>query len=128
MIDEVDGYATVLRRETRKARKTHSCHECGREIERTEKYLFEILVDDGRIRAIKTCAHCQVARAWLDEECDGWVYGSIAQDIYDHAQIDDYYGADLVAMSASIEGRWRALDGTLLPVPSMPKTSYYILA
>lgn len=122
MINDVDK-CVVLAEEKRKSRKSHQCYECGREIQPKELYLHESIVFDGSIKTHKTCAHCQVARNWLMDECNGWVYGFVEDDIREHVH-ERHYGMDLARVAVGMRRNWKTRKGKLMPVPQMPLTTH----
>ena len=101
-----------------RARKPHRCSECSRVIEPGETYHRHSFVFDGKISTSRCCAHCQVARSWLQNECGGWVYGDVINDIAYHVS-DGGYGPDLAALLANMRGQWRSGDA-LVDVPELP--------
>ena len=107
------------------ARKQHKCTECNREIATGESYHTEAYRFDGGVRRHKTCAHCMVARAWLQDECGGWVYGGIEEDMAEHAS--EHYGLPVARLYVALRNDWRRRDGSLRPVPAMPKTTHDLI-
>jgi hypothetical protein len=109
------------------AKAAHRCAECGRVIEPGERYLRERYVWDGKFTVHKTCAHCEVARDWLAQECGGWLYGGVEEDIREHC-FGYGYGMDLYRLAVGIAWKWRTPRGRLLPVPAVPQTGHEIAA
>jgi hypothetical protein len=73
-----------------RARKSHCCCECGRDVEKGEEYERAVGVNDGRIETYKTCLDCvSVRRAFF---CDGWGYCAVWQDLWEHLQEVCWYG------------------------------------
>jgi len=104
-----------------KARKDHRCMECGRTIGRGETYTNERLLFDGSVSTHKTCAHCLVARQWLSENCGGWIYTEVRDEINEHFQ-EGYRVAGRLAVG--MNRRWQAFTGNrLLPLPSITQVS-----
>lgn len=120
MFDDGDGIATVLSERYPRAVKQHCCSECLRMIELGEQYTVERLVFDGSARTQKTCAHCKVARDWLLEECRGFLYNGVAEDIQEHA-INGEYGLRMRIIAVGIKRKWHRRDGGLYPIPKMPR-------
>lgn len=120
MIDDGDGYVTVLRESKSKARKQHKCGECYRLIDVGEVYLSEATVFEGQFSIHKTCSHCLVARQWLYENCSGFIYGGVEEDIRDHAN-EGYGGFWLGRLAVGMAWKWRRKNGNLLPIPSLSK-------
>lgn len=116
MVDDGDGYATVLREKQPTARKTHRCCECYRDIKAGETYTLEVALFDGSVSAFKTCTHCKVARDWLRAECGGFVWSGVEEDIREHLGYG--YGMGLARVSVAMRNKWARRDGALRPVPS----------
>lgn len=121
MIDNCDGYTTVLHERHPVARIQHKCAECGRVIHKGERYLNEGTLWDGKKKTHKTCAHCEVVRQWLTQECSGFVYGGIWEDISEHAW--EGYGIRVKMMAVGMERNWERKDGRMWPLPRFPKVS-----
>ena len=64
------------------ARKEHTCYECGRIINKGERYERVSGKWYGRMDTFKTCIDCQSVRRELF--CDGWAYGGIWEDVCQH--------------------------------------------
>lgn len=111
----------------RTARKPHRCAECGRAIEPGESYHYETFVFDGKFTSHKTCKHCMVARQWLSDECGGWVYGAVQEDIDEHAAYEGY-GFRVRLLAAGMARKWKRKDGRMWPVPKVPPTAHELLA
>lgn len=70
----------------RKAKKLHSCCECGRTIKKGEKYQYVCGGwDDAKVSTFKTCKYCVVAQNWLHKECGGFMHGGLQEEIEEHA-------------------------------------------
>jgi hypothetical protein len=129
MADDADR-STPLGELYPRARKPHRCGECFRTIEPGERYTIHKTLFDGRVDVYKLCAHCDVARAWLGDNCGGWLYGGVWEDIDEH--VEEYRSVypkvalALKRLSVHAEHNWRIVRGpkagTLLPVPAMPLT------
>lgn len=83
MIDDGEP-AAFYARAFPKARKTHKCDECGREIAPGELYERVAAKWEGEITTLATCAHCQEARLWLEVVCEGWLHGGVLEDLSEH--------------------------------------------
>ena len=75
MCFDYDG--VLLRSETRTARKTHKCHECGAEIKSGDRYFFGAWPADGTFHQIKSCAGCEEVRdkigaIEIENGCGAW--------------------------------------------------------
>lgn len=127
MIEDADGYCTVLREHHRIARKEHKCTECHRTIGIGESYLSEAPLFDGDVSGWKTCAHCQRVRGWLTAECGGWMWGGIEEDIREHAE-DSRYGVGVKLLAVGMDRQWRRRDGRMWPLPRVPQTTHQRMA
>lgn len=76
--------ASFYRETMRKARKEHRCAECFRTIKPKETYQMVFGIWEGRPSTHKTCNHCLQAQNWLRENCGGWMFGGIREDLDDH--------------------------------------------
>lgn len=121
MVDFGDGMVTPLTEQHRKARKTHRCNECYRDIQTGETYLYETHIWDGKVNTHKTCQHCLVVRSWLLGECGGFLYGAIEEDIREHAW--EGYGVEVKMMAVGMERKWTRKDGKPWRLPRLPKVS-----
>lgn len=69
MVDDGDGAVTEISGVVQRvARVKHTCRECHRTIDKGETYFVEAYVFEGDFTTHKTCAHCKVARDWLQAE------------------------------------------------------------
>lgn len=126
MIDDSDGYAVLLHSREQRARIQHRCGECGRTINTGETYLAERTVFDGSAESHKTCAHCKVARDWLQEHCRGFLWNGVAEDILSHESYawgtagepdNTKANRELRVLTDGIKNQWRRGDGRLRPIP-----------
>lgn len=107
----------------RTARKQHTCAECGRVILAGERYRYESFIDDSGFTTHKFCGHCDVIRQWLNDECGGFVYTMLAEDIRDHAS-EGTYGFGVLRLAAGIKRHWARKDGRMWPMPKMPPLTF----
>jgi hypothetical protein len=115
LIDSSDGQVTMLDAGRYVvARRAHKCAECWRRIDAGERYYRETFVFEGDLSHHKTCEHCMVVRQWLQDECGGWLFGSVQEDAADHAS---GYGVDLARAVIGMRWKWRGRSGRLLRVP-----------
>jgi hypothetical protein len=121
MVENADEMVTMLHDGFVTARKVHKCSECRRVIAKGERYLVERYAFDGTVTTSKTCTHCQVVRQWLQQECGGWLYGGIAEDIHDHAR--EGYGFGVMKLSIGMSMKWQFRRGGLWPIPSAPRVT-----
>lgn len=126
MIDMADERVTVISERIGRARKQHKCDECSRRIEPGEQYLAEFYKSDGRTENHKTCSHCQVVRKWLNDECGGWIYGGVEEDIREHSW--EGHGIRVKMMAVGMERYWRRRDGRMWPIPRLPKTTHELMS
>lgn len=66
----------------RRARKSHKCYECRREILPGETYLYESGLWEGEFSFYKICDDCRSLRAAFFN--GGFYYGQIWSDIWEH--------------------------------------------
>lgn len=119
MVEDVDGYSTVLRDRHYVARSAHKCSECRRIIRPGERYRLESLVFEKQFSTHKTCVHCSVMREWLCENCSGFCYGDIFEDIWEHAQEYDNMGMKFLRAAVGMSKRWTKKNGQLMKVPEL---------
>lgn len=126
MADDAD-LASVWNETTQKARKPHKCGECGREIEPGELYVRVWAIGSEGPFQGKWCAHCDVGKDWLWENCSGSLLGGVIEDLEEHVR--DYRGRAVcvprlhricigAARSWRVERGPRA--GQLMPIPVLP--------
>ena len=83
-IDDCDGWVSFGNFE-RRARKSHKCCDCGREIKTGETYNYgKGLMDGYYFMDAKTCAQCQAAAGWLTAVCNGYLYEGIGEELREH--------------------------------------------
>ena len=99
--DQPDFFTTAKS----KARKVHKCHECSREIQPGETYCRDSGKWFGKMLSFKICTACsEVMNVFF---CDGYVYGQIHIDLYNHIQ--EMQGQISEACLASLSKDARAL-------------------
>lgn len=76
--------STFHRQVTRIARKEHSCYECGRTIRLGESYSDEAAMWDFTVETMRICPQCVAARGWLSDECGGYVFGTVFEELREH--------------------------------------------
>lgn len=121
MYDSCDDTVEVLSSSWHTARITHKCNECRRSISPGERYFSDRYVFDGQFCNHKVCAHCMVVREWLQDECGGFVYGGVEEDIREHAYSS--YPMDVKRLAVGMWWDWTTPSGRLMPVPKRPPTS-----
>ena len=127
MIDNGDGMVTMIAETRPKARKQHKCAECRRQLDAGENYVRERLKFDGDLTNHRTCVHCEVVRKWLQDECGGFLFGGIRDDIEEHAAETSTYGLGVARLAIGMRWKWRGKRG-LLRIPSVPQTTKERLA
>lgn len=118
-VDYCDEMTVVRADEVRKARKPHRCSECSRTIDPGERYRYESLIWDGKYHVQKTCSGCEIGREWLRQECGGWIYGEVHEELREHldeATVQSHYG--LLRLCVAIRRKWRRFDGDGLLIES----------
>lgn len=123
MFDDGDGAVTMLSAADPVARKTHKCRECGRTIEPGERYHVDRFLWEGSLDTHKTCGHCMVARQWLQDECGGYLFGAVEEDIREHAH-NGMYPMGLHRLAVGMAWKWRTPRGRMLPLPTAPMTTH----
>ena len=118
MADYCDEYVTELSNRRHTARKEHKCVECYRIIQIGETYNLQFCVLSGNMEIYKTCAHCQVVKAWLEKECGGYLFLSVYDDILEHAR--EGYGLRVKMLAIGMQRKWKRKDGRMWPVPKLP--------
>lgn len=102
------------------ARKEHHCAECGRIIAKGERYRRDEAVMEGSWYTYHTCEHCQIACNWLAEQCGGYLWQGVLEDIQEHVSV--YRIARLCRIEIGMKRGWKKFNGTgLMPIPAMPK-------
>ena len=117
MIENGEDRAAVVSSVNYTAIKEHHCAECKRTISVGEVYLRETIIGDHRPTKHKTCAHCQIARCWLADECGGWIFGRVLDDIREHANDSD--AGQVKVMADRMDQQWKMSDGWLFPLHSV---------
>ncbi len=83
---EPDGMCDFFNKETRKARKEHTCCECLQIIHKREKYLASCGKYDSNFFSDKTCAICdEIKMAFLDPQMNAMEPGSLWEEMRDYA-------------------------------------------
>lgn len=113
--DPCDWFGTV----ERTARKPHACGECGRDIAPGEHYKVSSYVMDGQFFTNKACAHCAVARTWLEKHCGGWVTEALLEELQEHWDESESYRKQdrLGRLLVGVRRGWAGFRGGLMPIP-----------
>lgn len=93
----------------RRARKSHKCCDCGREIKPGETYNYAKWLTDGYFMEAKTCAQCQAAAGWLIAVCNGYVFEGIGEELREHW--DEEYQFRCLALGKLCIGHGRCWAG-----------------
>lgn len=109
----------LLQSASRRARKAHKCGECFRTIQIGETYHYEFGILEGYANTFRTCLHCMVPRKWLQENCGGFVYEQVGEEIAEHAQEYPALASPLKAIAEAMRAKW-AFPGGPMPFPEMP--------
>jgi len=108
---------TFYSEKTRKAKKIHKCGECHREILPGEKYLYCCGTWDNFTQH-KICSHCRVGAEWLNQECGGYIFTEIAEELWEHAQ--EGYGWLPARLSKAMDRGWKKFySNELMPIPEL---------
>lgn len=108
---------------TRRARKEHRCEECGRKIAVGESHHYAFVVAEGLGDSYRTCAHCCAGQSWLSRECGGWIFGSVGEELQEHAYDYPEIAIPLRRLYLAMRRQWRYFDGSLMKVPSTPEAT-----
>ena len=74
----------------------------------------------------KTCAHCVVARGWLQIQCSGWLFENVEEELREHFKDEGYNHPWVGRAVVSMRRRWKARDGSLMPIPSPAPPQAYL--
>lgn len=100
----------------------HRCMDCGRRIERDEKYLRQVwgtfwdeeenadeTPETDRDRMLtEMCAQCVAAGGWLNEVCGGHMWPGVGEELSEHwAESDLYRSFGLGRLIIIGRGDWR---------------------
>lgn len=128
MADNCDDFVQLLDETDHVARKDHKCRECFRAINPGEKYHVDKYIFEGDFTVHKTCAHCMVARSWLSDECGGWMYGAVEEDVREHCTEGHEYPFGVYRLAVGMARKWTRRTGALMPLPALPMTTHERLA
>lgn len=121
-VDEADPWK-VFHSERRTARKEHVCDECRRTIAPGETYQYARgMLYDGwnRWDQYKMCAHCLWAAQWLTEQCGGYLFNGVQEELEEHWHEEPLLRSpSLGRRIIGMRRKWRnPKTGDLVPVPS----------
>lgn len=104
-----------------RARRPHRCCECSRTIMPGEVYERTKALYEGRFDTYHACAHCVPAKAWLSDNCGGYVFMGVWEDIAEHVQEYRRLTFPLGRLLVASRRGWQRFDKTglmaVLPVP-----------
>ncbi len=112
----------------RKARKPHRCDECGRAIEPGEFYHYGVCVTDGDAFINKCCAQCTVAQRWPVDNCGGYVFGEVYEEIVEHAREYPTLAMPLLRLAAGMRRKWKSFrtDALMPEMVTPPSIASYV--
>jgi len=120
MIDDAEDFAVIWEETERKARKTHKCTECRREINKGERYLTIASLCDSKWWNYRHCQHCQASTAWLNKECGGYLPEFVFQEIEDHwRENPNHRSIGLARILIGMRRRWKGFKSPLMKVPQI---------
>ena len=108
---------------TRKARKTHQCEECLRDIQPGERYERHAGVWEGTFFTFVSCPHCAALRTTIsDIDTEFWegAFGGVGE-WFAHGLWREYIktfedGLRFLRLSRRFGTKWLSSTGELLPV------------
>ena len=101
----------ALSKSVRTARKQHHCGECNRCIEPGERYQYVSGIWDGAPSSHKTCTHCVQGADLLLDECDGYLFGGVIEDLRDHVSEALPWSMRAARIVVGAKRKWRRFDG-----------------
>lgn len=118
---------------TVRARKAHSCEECGRTIHPAETYHRTAGSYEGDFFTNVACGHCSVFRRYIDRAdsnyCEGYFGGTgewVANGYWSASDLPSTTFEQRLAlyrMAQHFRDRWRDRAGELRPVPTDVSTN-----
>lgn len=101
----------------RKARKRHTCGDCGRFISPGETYTTGTYLCDDYLDPIKMCEHCLAAGHWLNKVCGGHLWPGVVDELREHWHEEhDLRSVGLARLVISAKRHWLRRNGSLVPV------------
>lgn len=121
MIDLADESYVIHNARMIVARKEHRCGECRRTIAVGEIYEYVTALAPGNSwDRWKTCEHCVWARQWLRNECNGWLYEMVYEDLKEHWDEEVLLrNLDLGRRIVGMRRRWQGFDGQLMRLEAL---------
>ena len=105
MTNMPDGFTQKVR----KARKTHTCGECGRGITPGELYTYESGIWEDGPESYKTCNDCVSLRHLVDD----FIYGYLYEDLYWYVDSLEGEVPPDVLVDVTPEGK-RSIEGLVI--------------
>lgn len=90
---------------TPRAAKIHRCTECAREIKIKEQHYLCKGLADGSWQVYRTCSHCMAAGEWMQEVCNGWLFGDLHEEMVEHWN-EGYASVGFGRLIAGVKRRW----------------------
>jgi hypothetical protein len=112
--------AVIYDETERRAAKSHVCDDCGRTIDKGERYHLARGLTDGYWWGAKCCAHCYAAGWWLKEICGGWLWQGIGEELAQHWE-EGYTDLVVGRLVVGHRRKWKRWDGALMPLPLLRK-------
>lgn len=112
--DYFDGPAQIWESDIRKAAKPHRCCECGRVIEKGQKYEYYSMLFDGSWSHYNTCLICmEIADAFC---CDGRLFGElwssfVEADVWPQLNTSCFDKLQTPEAKAELQRRWMEWKG-----------------
>lgn len=104
-----------------KARKQHGCCECGRMIQPGETYTQTSGCWDGRMDRFRCCHQCDRATALIRQECSGWIFGNVEEDLLEHARDPNVpWSYRAARFYVGMRRSWKRFQGPGLMKPISP--------
>lgn len=124
MVDDAE-YSAIHRSDWRRARKEHRCVDCGRTIQRGERYLSAGGLYEGAWWADKQCEHCNGAAQLLVRECGGFLFAGVQEDLAEHVSEPLPWRMQAARYVVGMRRQWKRFrggDGLMrVPVVDMAK-------
>jgi hypothetical protein len=92
------------------ARKQHQCSECDRAIAPSESYAYSTYAFNGSAYSHKACAHCNIAKGWLEKHCGGGITGGLREELEEHYE-QNYRCDRLGRLLTGVKRQWQRFDG-----------------
>ncbi len=94
-----------------KARKEHNCCECGRKINIGEKYYYHSGSWGGDFQTYKNCSHCDSGAKLLMENCNGYVFEGMQEDLKEHVHQSIPWAMKAARVVVGMKRKWKKFSG-----------------